>query len=1080
MRLLIPFLFLWLSPFASVHAQGESTPQTQAEHQSDLEEARVKLEALKDDVSGDAKAWRVAYQERIKLIEELRSTLSAHEALESEEVLEARRKELERELADLKAEDPQTSVHLETPDDLAPFEQAAKAAKAEESSAASTLTALTTKHSEAEAELAGLTDRTARANRRVENLTGDDDVSRYRVESAHLETRVVLERVTFLTEGFTVWKAQEGTLEVELELATLRALRLAAVFDLAATRAVELREQEAQKAREQADREARRAELERDPIQRFRLKARSEAGNLRATSKSFETEIERLEGSENDQRAERADLDNERDSLDIRLRLRPNDVEALLRGHLKRCQQQMRLIDEVTLAEVYGDDEENHIELAAVMDRLWNLRLPAGENEELSRFLDEVDEARHEEATAAFEASLKEDDLLDALGERKRQLDKATGINARILAVINKRQQTLEEFESYIEGKMLWTPSDDPVNARSLGKVFGELGRLPQPYREDGTWSRIKENLGSRFPVPLIAAALVALLFYYSRKLNGWREFAASSAPPKRLLTDLVCGVSSALIPSLQLGIVAWALVLFGAPEAFDPPLSDLFLYQAYFLGARRLVRTLLGKGGLLVGPQGFLPAIGLQLVRCVSLATVFGQAFYAPSLVLAAEPFRFEVLPRILDAIWTLGAAMSVLLLVRRNGALVQNWTIAGGFLRPILRFLVVLTTIALVPLFALDLAGYRVGVHRTLENSFKVFVALFLLGALFRLLERIGAHWAGRVERADTEDEAQLLRARGAGIRAVVRIGAYLIVLATAMLLMETFGIGLVLSKLLVDQQLLELQPGTWLTLWDVAVSILWLAFGHILASNLRMLADSLVNPFANADEGNTFAYLAILRYLILGGAYGAALLELGFSFEALGWLATAVSVGLGFGLQEIVANFISGLILLFERPIRVGDIVTIGTTSGRVNSIAMRATVITNWERQTIIVPNKKFVTEDLTNWTRADTIMRREVQVRVDYDSNIEHVVQILEEIVRAHSAVMEDPAPKVYFENFGVIGIEFRVLFYTAIDQGLSARSAINRQISERFAKEGIEIPTVKRPEEMLGAGPPTAAANPKP
>jgi potassium efflux system protein len=193
----------------------------------------------------------------------------------------------------------------------------------------------------------------------------------------------------------------------------------------------------------------------------------------------------------------------------------------------------------------------------------------------------------------------------------------------------------------------------------------------------------------------------------------------------------------------------------------------------------------------------------------------------------------------------------------------------------------------------------------------------------------------------------------------------------------------------------------------------------------------------------------------------AYMLAMLNVGFSFQALGWFATAASVGLGFGLQEIVANFISGLILLFERPIRVGDIVTIGTTSGTVDEISMRATIVTNWERQTLIIPNKKFVTEDLTNWTRNDRVMRRDLDVRVAYGSNVEEVLRLLDQIVASHPKVLKEPAHRIWFQKFGSFGIELRLLFFTHIEDGLRTRSELHATINERLAAEGIDIPVVQ-------------------
>jgi len=968
------------------------------------------------------------------------------------------------------------TVALESTEELTPYERAVKAAEAGRVGAQTALDGLTTKRGEAEAELAALPDRGARASARVESLEGDDELLRYRAESARLESRLVAERAAYLTAGLGVWERQAAVLRSELELAALAESRALALLEQAEAEAARIREAEAQRARAEAEDEARRAELERDPIERYRARVRAEAAGVRAAIKSFETELRELGQREVREREERRDIEAERNALESRLRLRPRGVEALLRRHLDHCRRALRLVVEATLPEIDAAIEANQVALAEVLDRLWSLRLAAAENEDLDALLAEVRPAREAEARAAFEASLREDGLLEALRDRSQQLEQASALHARILAEVDQRIAALRVFEEFVLARMLWTRSDVPLDAEALARVGTELARLPEPYREARTWSHLRERLGAGFPLVLAVAAALLVLRRIARAAAAWRDAGAARAGLRRHGVRLGLGALWAACPALALLAVAWALTALRGPEAFDPPVIRLLVYQAAFVLVRRVVRVLLGEGGLLVGPRTLPPAIGAQLVRNTRFLTLAGQLTLAPYVVLAGPPFRLEILPRILFTAWCFCVALTVLALLRRRGALVQGWTIEGGLLRVALRFLWGLGAFMLLPVFALDLAGYRVGAQRSMLNGLGIFAALFLLAALFRLLERLGTYWAERAASAAGEEDEQERLARAAAIRVAVRVAAYVVVIAGAVGVRGSLGVGSVLAKLLVDVRLvrLSIEPERWLTAWDAALAVLLLVVGHLVAGNLRALHESLVTPFesgcddrAGRVEGSRYAFLAILRYALLAVAYGAALLTLGFSFEALGWFATAASVGLGFGLQEIVANFISGLILLFERPVRVGDIVTIGGTSGKVESISIRATVITNWERQTIIVPNKKFVTEDLTNWTRADKVMRRELEVRVAHGSDVERVLRLLDEVVRAHPEVLDEPAPTILFQSFGLFGLEFRVLFHTSIDAGLRTRSELHARISERLAAEGIEIPTAHLVGEEL-------------
>ena len=142
------------------------------------------------------------------------------------------------------------------------------------------------------------------------------------------------------------------------------------------------------------------------------------------------------------------------------------------------------------------------------------------------------------------------------------------------------------------------------------------------------------------------------------------------------------------------------------------------------------------------------------------------------------------------------------------------------------------------------------------------------------------------------------------------------------------------------------------------------------------------------------------------------------MGISWASYQWLVAAVTVGLGFGLQEIFANFVSGLIVLFEQPIRVGDVVTIGDVTGVVSRIRMRATTVTNWDHQDFIVPNKEFITGRLLNWTLSNTINRVVITVGVAYGTEPNLVRRILLDIAQRHPLVLDDPEPTVTFAEFG--------------------------------------------------------------
>src|SRR5690606_12519322 len=196
------------------------------------------------------------------------------------------------------------------------------------------------------------------------------------------------------------------------------------------------------------------------------------------------------------------------------------------------------------------------------------------------------------------------------------------------------------------------------------------------------------------------------------------------------------------------------------------------------------------------------------------------------------------------------------------------------------------------------------------------------------------------------------------------------------------------------------------------DLIGSLVVVGLTIMLARNLPGLREMLVLSRLELRQGSAYAITTLLSYCIVGIGLISTFSSLGVSWNKLQWLIAALGVGLGFGLQEIFANFISGLIILFERPVRIGDTVTIGTLSGTVSRIRIRATTITDFDHKEIIVPNKTFVTDQLINWSLSDTVTRLVLRYGVAHGSDVELVRQLLLQAAEANERVLEDPEPMV--------------------------------------------------------------------
>jgi potassium efflux system protein len=209
---------------------------------------------------------------------------------------------------------------------------------------------------------------------------------------------------------------------------------------------------------------------------------------------------------------------------------------------------------------------------------------------------------------------------------------------------------------------------------------------------------------------------------------------------------------------------------------------------------------------------------------------------------------------------------------------------------------------------------------------------------------------------------------------------------------------------------------------------------------------------------SAGSRYTITTLSRYLI-GGAGLTAMAEiLGFSWSQIQWLVAALGVGIGFGLQEIVANFISGLIILFERPIRVGDVVTVGSTDGVVTRIRIRATTIRDFDGKELLVPNKEFISGQLLNWSLSDPVIRILLPVGVAYGSDVQAAMTLMKQAAEENALVLKEPVPVVTFDSFGDNALLLTLrCFIGSVDDRVAAKSVLHQVIDQKFREAEISM-----------------------
>lgn len=251
--------------------------------------------------------------------------------------------------------------------------------------------------------------------------------------------------------------------------------------------------------------------------------------------------------------------------------------------------------------------------------------------------------------------------------------------------------------------------------------------------------------------------------------------------------------------------------------------------------------------------------------------------------------------------------------------------------------------------------------------------------------------------------------------------------------------------------------------ITLSNLLLAGIYLFVMLIAVSNFPGLMEVLIFRRFSFELGSRYAINQLTRYVLIAVGILFIVNELGGSWSQVQWLVAALSVGLGFGLQEIFANLVSGIILLFERPIRVGDTVTIGDVSGKVSQIQMRATRIVDWDQKELIVPNKTFITDKLVNWALSSQITRVVIPLNIGYGSDVELAHQVITETVCNTPLVLAEPQPDVFFVRFGESALEFSIRVHVnELGHRMLVTHDLHLRLYKALAAHHIEIPFPQR------------------
>ncbi|UHD18056.1 mechanosensitive ion channel domain-containing protein [Thiocapsa bogorovii] len=747
-----------------------------------------------------------------------------------------------------------------------------------------------------------------------------------------------------------------------------------------------------------------------------------------------------------------------------------------LRGEIEDREEK---IAEATLRQILYREEQRQLrDLDAYLDEL-TTRDPTAQAPEVREQLKEALEQRRRLITQALSV---EDDYIRQLGELNYAADQLI--------------QTAERYDDYLAERLLWVRSTLPVGIETLVTLPSAIGWLVA-HEHWVEVTKVLTHAGVHSPLLWGLLLVVVVLFWKLSALR--RAIRATAEPLRRIRTDRLRYTGKAIGLSLLAALpIPLLLCLIGLPlstsinaTGFTRALGSALIAASVGLYYLRAFRTLCITGGVADRHFRWSQETLQRLRREFDWFSIFIVPVALTAMVLYndSDPAFSGSLGRLAMIVTMVGFSVFFARLLSPAKGVVKPFLAAspnGWFNRLRLIWFPVIVG-APLGLAVLALLGYvyTAGVlFESLVQQTWLALALIVLHqvivrwlivtrrrlALTAAVERASArraqNEAERKETAQAPSELQVdepepnLAALDEQTRRLINASVFF----TALL-----GVWLTWSDVLPALSMLERIP-LWyyegmvdgvaqpvpVTAANLGLVLLILFVATAAAKNLPALLEILLLQTESVSAGGRYAIKTLVSYGITVAAFLLAFSTLGLNWGQVQWLVAALGVGIGFGLQEIVANFISGIIILFERPVRVGDIVTIGDTTGVVTNIQIRATTIRNWDRQELLVPNKEFITGRLLNWSLTDQQNRITIPIGIEYGSDTRKALSILAQIAKQHERVLDDPAPLISFEGFGDNALTIVLRCYlNALEGRIGVATELHQAIYDRFKEEGI-------------------------
>ncbi|WP_018950016.1 mechanosensitive ion channel domain-containing protein [Thioalkalivibrio sp. ALMg11] len=835
--------------------------------------------------------------------------------------------------------------------------------------------------------------------------------------------------------------------------------------------------------------EVRLTELSSEELQELRSELRTLLERQPEARRHYEEEIEELHAAFDriaEARAQTRTLQHERDRLvrverelaqslsHVHERLEISGLTEALGGVFLEEQRRLHDLDQVRfqLRDLERELAQSQLRTISLRERLAALPAdPVAEWEPPARAA--LRELRRQTLNAELQSE-------EARTEQLRQAD------LRLRAVV----ELVAELDRILREALLWWPSHSPVGVAWIERVPAATLALLDPE----AWAELQETfLRETLHRPWFIGfmLLVAGLLYFAgrnihRHLERLAELTRHRYTDSLGITVRALGWSLLRVLPVPFLLLSLAFQLHAVPDpgfAVEVLSLALVTVSVWWLAGHLLLLFISrhGVGAAHFGwPEPWLTRLyrhlhwflPVQTLLFLFVALTFGH----PSDAVFDLYGRLALLAVILNF-----GLVAWLLLVPVPDASGDGTLDDRGRRLLLLRGILILAVVGLV---TLTLAGYLYTVAELLRHLVGTVLVLIVVGLGYSLAARwlVLGEMRLALLRVRERRELEAVTEGGSGGEAGLdapepRLSMEDVNLQSRTLLRVAALGGMVVGLLWVWADILPALA--WLdgiTLWSRTIEIgeseiltsvslqdlLLAAFLGVLfllsARNLPGLVEILLSRSTKMDAPGRYTFTMLLRYFLAVVAVIVVFSLLGLRWSEIQWLVAALTIGLGFGLQEVVANFVAGLIVLLERPVRVGDTITVGEYSGTVSKIRGRATTIVDWDNREIVVPNKMFISDHLINWTLSDTTTRLVIPVGVSYESDVDLVRETLLEVAHDDPHVLEDPESVVYFLRFGDTALNFELrVFVCQMADRLVTLSELHTAIIKRFRELGIKI-----------------------